>query len=144
MERDPSGKPCVSPPLTSRNKHGLAHEYSVLEMSFGVICGCMPYLASFFKRQHPKSPGTSLKHFFSRLTTKLLKRSKQSSTSRPFNRISSHPPTNAYLETHILGSVKGGGKFLESGVHPQKEWLGHGSVTQQDLGESTVREEFQD
>ena len=113
-------------------------------MSLGVICGCMPYLASFFKRQRPKSPGTHLKRLISRIKSKLSRGSKDSSTGSSFNRINSPPSDDAYLESHILGSAKGGGKFLESGVHPQKDWMRHGTVVQQSTGDSTMREEFQD
>lgn len=35
----------------------------------------------------------------------------------------SHPKEGHYLETNILGSVKGAGKFLESQNPKQREWL---------------------
>ena len=72
------------------------------------------------------------------------RRSKRSRASSKFNRVNSHPTGDPYLESHILGSVKGGGKFMESGVHPQRQWLGHTAVSQQSQGASTVREEFED
>ena len=125
--------------------NGMADLPRVLEMSLGVICGCMPYLAGFFKRNRTSLPQLSfLKNLLSRITSGVTGRFKSSKPNSDFNRVGSNAPQDVYLESHILGSVKGAGKFMESGVHRQGRWLGQDTMTRQSQGVSTVREEFND
>ena len=85
---------------------------SVLEMTLGIICGCMPYLAPMLKRWYLRLSQLSvLKNIMSRITSPLRRRSPGSSG---FSEIESRPPNNHYLETNILRSVKGEGNFLDS------------------------------
>ena len=135
---------CKPTLLTTFRENVVAHVSSIVEMALGVICGCMPYLAPLIRRIRQKSSSLSLKHLLSRLTPRLPRRSKQSSSGSNLHRISSHPSNDAYLETQILGSATGEGKFLRSGFHSQKSWAGRVTPTTQTLRTSTVREGFQD
>lgn len=87
---------------------------SILEMTLGIICGCMPYLAPMLKRWYLRLLQLSmLKNLISRISSSLRKRSGRSPESSGFSEIRS-PPNDHYLETNILRSGKGEGKFLDS------------------------------
>lgn len=87
---------------------------SILEMTLGIICGCMPYLAPMLKRWYLRwSQLSLLKNLMSRISSS-RKRPGRSPGSSGFSGIESRPPNNHYLETNILRSVKGERKFLGS------------------------------
>ena len=48
-----------------------------------------------------------------------------------------HPKEGHYLETNILGSVQGAGKFLDSQTSRQGEWLDRTTVSQQNYSNDT-------
>ncbi|MCJ1346583.1 hypothetical protein MMC31_004801, partial [Peltigera leucophlebia] len=92
----------------------------ILEMTLGIICGCMPYLAPMLKRWYLRwSQLSLLKNLMSRISS-LRKRPGRSPGSAGFSEIESRPPNDHYLETNILRSVKGEGKFLGSQFHVEK------------------------
>lgn len=102
----------------------MTNRLSVFEMTMGIICGCMPYLAPLFKRWYLKSSQLYMaKNFMSRITFRFSRRSHRSKKSPSFIRMESHPKERHYLETNILGSVTGAGKFLDSENPRQSEWL---------------------
>lgn len=74
------------------------------------------------------------------------KRSKSGSSEgfHELNDVPADAPQDKYLETGILGSVQGKGKFLESGVHPQKLWIGGTSNDHSSRGVSTIRDAWND
>ena len=104
----------------------------------------MPYLASFLKRQRPRFLKLSVfQNLWVQISSGLTRRLKRSRGSSSFDRVDSNLGSGPYLETHILGSVKGAGKFMESGVYPQKHRLGHAVVPEESQGTSTVREDLE-
>ena len=114
-------------------------------MSLGVTCGCMPHLTGLFKPKSSIVPQlSSLKSLVSRIISGVTRRFKSSLSSSNFDRVDSRPANEAYLESQILGSVRGPVKFMQSDVHPQKDWLGHATEMQESQGPSTVREDFND
>ena len=115
--------------------------YRTLELSLGVICGCMPYLAGFFKRQRPKMPQlSSMRGILSYITSVFTSRSRHHRSSSKSSELIAPSDKDPYLETHILGSVKGGGKFVQSGVYPQKAWLDETTESRRGQDVSTIRE----
>ena len=69
-------------------------------MNVGTICACLPSLAAFYRHHRLKpSQVVALKSFSSKLSPYRLGRKIK----------------NGRLETQILGSVQGDGKFLNSG-----------------------------
>ena len=89
----------------------------------------MPHLASFYRHYlHKALDSFSLQDIKAKLGYPWLKRSKGSSGNNAdnFDRVGSDPDNDMYLETRILGSVQGKGKFLDSQVHPQREWVEKG------------------
>ena len=77
-------------------------------MNVGIICGCVPHLATFFRRHPVKVPYSSS---LQKLRNKALKRS----ITKNFGRIASRPSDEIHLETGILGSsAQGEGKFLQT------------------------------
>ena len=114
-------------------------------MSLGVTCGCMPHLTSLFKGKSPNVPQlSSLKSLVSRLISGVTRRFQSSLSSSNFDRVGSRSANEAYLESQILGSVRGPVKFMQSDVYPQKERLGHATEMQENQGRSTVRDDFND
>ena len=114
-------------------------------MNLEIICGCMPHLAGFFKRKGPDTPLLSpIKSLASRITSGITRRFKSSESTSNFDRVKSQSASDPYLESYILESVKGSGKFMQSGVQPQKTWLGQNTEMKQSQGPSTAREEFND
>lgn len=88
---------------------------SILEMTLGIICGCMPYLAPMLKRWYLRWLQLSmLKNIVSRISSTLRNRPRRSLGSSSFSEIETRPPNDHYLETNILRSVKGEGKFVGS------------------------------
>jgi hypothetical protein len=84
-------------------------------MSVGVMCGCMPYLASFFRRHRVSLPDTaSLK----RLVTRATQRSSESEKTQvlrlnTFNRVRSNPPIEGMRVEQASWEVfKGGSESL--------------------------------
>lgn len=73
-------------------------------MSVGVICGCMPYLASFFQRHRVSIPhASSLKRLFTRATS----RSSRSEKTK-FERVGSgHSNKEMRVGTNVLGTIQG-------------------------------------
>ncbi|MCJ1366546.1 hypothetical protein MMC16_005675 [Acarospora aff. strigata] len=97
----------------------------IVEINVGVICSCMPHLASFFRHHH------TYLTFFRSLTSRLfssIKSSKRSffsshksSPDESFDHVDARPSSDQspYLETQILkSSARGDGRFLESGEFP--------------------------
>lgn len=118
---------------------------SIVEMNVGIICGCMPHLAAFF-RQHPiKSSHLSpFRRLASRLGPKLSKRSffAEKGSDDSFDRVASQtPPNNHYLGTQILeSSAQGEGKFLQSGEWERHGWLDQSASASAGQGQATYRE----
>ena len=113
----------------------------MIEMTMGIICGCMPYVASTLNRWRLKSSQLSLlKNIKSRITFKLNRRSDLSKESLNSHRADSHPNQDRYLQTNILGSVKGAGKFLDSQSFIQREWLDRTVISQPGQRENTIPE----
>ena len=65
--------------------------------------------------------------------------------SRQFDRVDSNPGNDIHLETRILGSVQGNGKFLNnSDVYPQQQWVDKSCHDLMSQGSATVREAWDD
>ena len=75
--------------------------------------------------------------------TRRSKGNSAESSSR-FDRVGFDPGNDLYLETRILGSVQGKGKFLDSGVHAQQQWIDKNSRDPMSQGAATVREAWDD
>lgn len=79
-------------------------------MSVGVMCGCMPYLASFFRRHRVNIPNASS---LKRLVMRATRRSSGSEKTpdlclNTFNRVRSNPPIEGMrVETSVLGTIRG-------------------------------------
>ena len=113
----------------------------VIEMTLGIICGCIPYVASTLKNWHlTSSPIYLLKEIKSRITMKLNRRSSKSRGSENSDEYALHPKQDHYLETRILGSVHGGGRFLDSRNPQQREWLNRTTFSNMKYGEGTISE----
>ena len=126
MERDTRLDPGVSNPFHTSSQ--TLNTCSIVETNVGIICGCMPHLASVFRqlrnRLRQSTVYKSLKSRATSMFTRHLATSKGSSArNQNFERVSSKHSENIYLETNILGSARGKGKFLDSGNHPQQGWL---------------------
>lgn len=107
----------------------------------GIICGCMPYLAGYFRRLHLKSIQIPLlKSITHRISSTFSRRFGHYKKSSTFNRMDSHPKNEHYLETNILGSVQGKGRFLDSGNHTQREWLDRAAVTRNSRMDTPIPE----
>lgn len=118
-----------------------ANRPSIIEMALGTICGCMPYLASKFKRWGRKSSQPYwLKVIKSRITFKFNRRSDKPNNSSSFKRVESPPNQDHHLATNILGSVKGAGKFIDSRNSKLREWLDRTTISQQGHKEETIPE----
>lgn len=77
-------------------------------MNVGIICGCVPHLATFFRRHPVKVP-------YSSSLQKLRDKASKRSIAKSFGRIVSRPSSEIHLETGILGSsAQGEGKFLQT------------------------------
>ena len=116
-----------------------------VELSVGVICGCMPHLVSLFRHHRVKSALSILKQLSSRVTSKISKRSLLSEEGNgvklnDFDRVDSNPSNEHYIETQVLGSVKGEGKIFRSGDHAQREWFWRASNSVKTQGLPTHRE----
>lgn len=101
---------------------------SVVEINVGIIVGCMPYLAPIMRTGIlglvQVCSLTNIRSIFTEHMP-FLRTSKKfanEATDQPAS-ASALGSENAYLETHMLGSVDGKGKFLQSGTFPQKSWL---------------------
>ena len=112
-------------------------------MTLGIICGCMPYVATTLKRWNLHSaPFAFFRGFRSLLSSRRhhkqqrSKRSGSSSDEQPDSR----PSQDFRLETRILGGVKGSGRFLDSHHPKQREWMDRTIVTQQSLGATAIPE----
>ena len=108
-------------------------------MTLGIICGCMPYVATTLRHWGFKSGSFSfLRGFRSFLSSRRNKRSKH---SRGTSNDSGPRHTQNYrLETRILGGAKGNGRFLDSQNPKQKEWMDRTTVTQQSIGVTAIPE----
>ena len=126
--------------LDRGNLYG-ADRLRVIEMTLGIICGCMPYVASTLKQWQPtSSPMYLLKEIKSRITMKLNKRSSESGKSESSHEVFIHPKQDHRLETRILGSIQGGGKFLGSQSPQQREWFNRSTGSQRGYREGTIVE----
>lgn len=102
---------------------------SVIEINVGIIVGCMPYLSPIMRTGILGIVKVcSLTHIRSIFTEHMpfLRTSHKfanEATEHPANASALGSDRNAYLETQMLGSVDGKGKFLQSGNFPQKSWL---------------------
>lgn len=88
-----------------------------------IICGSMPALAGFFRRHNINvSMLSSLKNPLSRFVNR-SSRSRDDINMRSFERVGSGLADNQNIvETKILGSIRGDGKFLKSG-NTHSQWL---------------------
>ncbi|ESZ95193.1 hypothetical protein SBOR_4424 [Sclerotinia borealis F-4128] len=97
-----------------------------VEMSVTVICGSMPYLTSLFRRLNGGRSKllAPLQNILSR--SYLFNRSRGSSSRRHQFRSDEPFPSsielsnNPHLETNILGTMNGEGRFLKTVDYPQK------------------------
>ena len=104
-------------------------------------------MASLFRNQFPKNLGLfSFKNLRARLVQPWSKDLKGSSTgiSSQSDRVNSNPGNDMHLETRILGSVQGDGKFFNSGGHPQQQWVDQSYHDLMSQGLATVREAWDD
>ncbi|MCJ1307096.1 hypothetical protein MMC25_000742 [Agyrium rufum] len=127
----------------TRHEIGLC-SFVVIELTLGIICGCMPYVATTLKSWTLDSgPSSFFKGFRSILSSRRhRKRSKHSRVSS--DDLGESQQSQEYrLETRILGTVKGNGRFLDSRNSKQKEWLDRTMVTQQSIGERTIPEAWE-
>ena len=85
----------------------------------------MPQLASLYRRRvHNVLGSLSFKSLKARLVLPWSGRSKDGPRNESDRaHVRSDPRNNLYLETQILGSVQGKGKFLNSGVYSQRQWM---------------------
>ena len=123
MARSSRWKSCVSLAI-----HAVAlcrtNSFRITELSMGIICGCMPYLTSLFMSKHLKiSRFPLLKRITSHISSTFSKRFGRSKKSSTFTRIDEIPGNEFRLETRILGSVKGQGRFLDSRSRTPNELL---------------------
>lgn len=116
-----------------------------VELYMGIICGCMPHLAPFFRHHRVKSVFSTLKQLSSPITSKFSKRSllseeRNGAELNNFDRVNSNPSNEHSIETPVLGSVKREEKFLCSGDHAQREWFWRASNSAETEGLPTHRE----
>ena len=99
MESSPRSYDIVSTNMVSLRRTVLRYP-RVIELNVGTICACLPSLAAFY-RHHRLKPShiAAIKTITYRVN--------------PFR--SSRKVRDHRLETHILGSAQGEGKFLKSG-----------------------------
>ena len=115
----------------------------MIEMTLGIVCGCLPYVASTLKRWYLKFAQLSMiKIIKSRITLKRSRSSEQSKKSSNFRRIDSRPSQGHYLETNILGSVRGAGNFIDSRNFDQREWLDRTAMSHPDHKEDPIPKEW--
>lgn len=117
--------------LVSRS-HGKSYSFLELtysravELDVGIICACLPHLPPLFRRLREKYSVFSSEQLKPRNASKIWKRI---FTSGPFSKRNSkqldpeahNDSKEMYLETNIIGSQPGEGKFLGSGIHPWHE-----------------------
>ena len=111
------------------------------------MAGCMPQMASLFRNQFLKALSSfSFKDLKARLVYYWSRRSKGGSAGKPshFARVGSNSGREFYLETRIQGSIQGNGEFLDSGVHPQQQWIDRSFHEPPSQGAATVREMWDD
>jgi len=119
----------------------------IVEICVGIMVGCMPHLASLLRHQSRSAlSALSLKNLKRKLVYPWSKRSK-SDSAEGFHELNDVAPDAAqamYLETGILGSVRGKGKFLDSGVCPQKLWIADKTNERSTRGVSTIGDAWND
>ncbi|KAL9630332.1 MAG: hypothetical protein Q9164_006471 [Protoblastenia rupestris] len=95
---------------------------AVIEMSVAVMCGCMPYLAAFFRRHHPNlSFASSLKYFFTQ-NSNHSSRSKKNIPIKTFHRVESNPSDkNVLVEKDVHGPNQGNDTIINP-ENFHKEW----------------------
>ncbi len=102
---------------------------SIFEINVGIIVGCMPHLAPMMRKGVLKLAHVcSISNIRSFLTEHLpFLRTSKRLTDEPTDDLANSPDLSsdhkAYLETKMLGSVDGKGKFVKSGTFPQRGWL---------------------
>lgn len=99
-----------------------------VELDVGIICACLPHLPALFRRLKENVSASSSRQLKPRFISKAWKRFFSSGIFSKLNSKQLDPEackaSNAmYLETNILGSRPGEGRFLESGIHPRRESL---------------------
>ena len=119
---------------------------SVIEINVGIIVGCMPQLTSGFRNQLVKSfHFLSLASFRNRLFSSRKPSNGAEDSDNQFQRVSSRQSTESpYLETKLLGSINGKGKFLRSGLFRQKGWLKSSILGSRDERESVMMSNYRD
>lgn len=121
----------------------LANRCSIIELSTGTMCGCMPYLTSFFRRLTFKTSQLSLLKSIKSGISNLFSRGFHSTRrSSSYDRANSDSGIEHYLETRILGSVSGKGKFMGSKHSTQREWLNRTVVAKENRGATPIPEEW--
>lgn len=116
---------------------------SVVEAAVGVICASVPHIPAFFRRH--SSQFSRVTNFLQGLLSILRGRSKAKDTGQPKSiegpRSKEATPRIPLIETEILGSVKGKGRFWKSGRwgHPSSadqssngERLDHNSLSKRE------------
>ncbi|KAL8889133.1 MAG: hypothetical protein Q9192_006063 [Flavoplaca navasiana] len=125
--------------------------WSGVEQAVSIVVACLASFPALFKssereKHRNKEPGW-LRRMFSKNITRiksiitdyipLVKRSKGGSDE--FSDHLSNPATprkhnEIYLETQMLRSVDGKGKFLQSGTFPQKNWMQRSPLRNHEFG----------
>jgi len=114
---------------------------SVIEINVGIIVGCMPYLAPMMRTGVLGFVRVcSLTNIRSALTKHIpiLRTSKRLSNESTDHLAIPSSDRDAYLETRMLGSVDGKGKFLQSGTFPQKSWLQKSALNSHGVAETAT------
>jgi hypothetical protein len=109
---------------------------TVIELTLGIICGSVPYLPAIFRRHSAQfSPAAKLRELHSKYWTRLRS---TDSERLPHVQSSSKEPKQkkVQVETRILGSIQGKGKFVKSGIF-SKAW-GNQTTTARSTDEAVI------